>query len=217
MINLNFGGFIAPSTVDWFGVSTAVVFFRGCALGCKDCQNPTLLSGENIVSTRGVKYRILEAAPFISGVVFSGGEPCLQIDPLIDLLDWCRKHNLKTFLHTSGFHPYNLRRIIDKLDGVRIDFKPRGQLDYDKYESYCEAFVKSMVTVKSSNVEYWLSTVALRNNEGLKYVYKILDFDPKRILIVQGNEEHPKTVQEMKKEFPGCFLYTKEEGLKWNE
>jgi pyruvate-formate lyase-activating enzyme len=220
-ITLNYGGYIAPSTVDWFGISSGVLFFRGCLLKCNSCQNPSLIKGKSAVSLDRVKEMVTESKLVISGVVFSGGEPCQQIVPLTALIDWCKGQGLKTYLHTSGNCPENLKTVITRLDGVRIDYKPREQLTKKGHPSqklvhYNDNFTESVLIIRQSGIDYIVSAVALQSNTSLKERYKELDPDPNRILIVQGNEDSPKPVRVLKSEFPGCWLYSREEGLKPN-
>lgn len=221
---MNYGGYIVPSTVDWFGVSTGILFFRGCVLNCRNCQNVSLLRGKSKVTLDSVKREIEDSEFLISGVVFSGGEPCLQVDVLSDLIDWCKTRKLKSYLHTSGAYPGELRQVIKRLDGVRIDFKPMEQFSTkktsytDKFARYTEEFTESILEViEPSGIDYWVTAVALNDNHSLSDVYQVLCTDPKRLLIVQGNEECPKTADELEEEFHNCYLYTKERGLKWNE
>lgn len=221
---MNYGGYIAPSTVDWFGVSTGILFFRGCVLNCRNCQNVSLLKGKCKVSLDSVKAQIEDSEFLISGVVFSGGEPCLQIEVLSDLINWCKTNELKAYLHTSGAYPGELRQVIKRLDGVRVDFKPMEQFSKKKssytgkFARYTEEFTESVLeVVEPSGIEYWVTAVALRDNYSLREVYQVISTDPKHLLIVQGNEECPKTADELEEEFHKCYLYTRERGLRWND
>ena len=214
---MNFGGYTAPSTIDWFGISAGVLFFRGCSLNCKSCQNTALLEGEKRISLYTVRKLIGESEFVISGVVFSGGEPLEQAGPLNQLLEWCQRRGLKTYLHTSGNCPDSLLKVIGKLNGVRLDFKPREQFDCEEtYDEYKKRFNASLETIKASGIDYLISSVAVEQNYSLKDIYTTLDKDLKKVLIVQGNECDPKTVRQLKEEFPGCYLFSREEGLKPN-
>jgi pyruvate-formate lyase-activating enzyme len=213
----NFGQYIFPSTIDWYGISAGVVFLRGCPVNCSDCQNPQLIRGDHFVSIDAIKNLIHDSKMIISGVVFSGGEPCMQIDSLIYLNDYCRKEGLKTYIHTSGIYPEYLKKIINKVDGVRLDYKP-----YEQFADNILAYNYAMKFIKSRDVvheikDYWISSVALRRNESLRGIYNTLNEDMNHILIVQGNErQESKTPSEMKEEFPGVWIYTREDGLRWN-
>jgi pyruvate formate lyase activating enzyme len=46
-MQVNLGGVVHLSTVDWIGSATTVVFLRGCPLRCPHCQNRELITGES--------------------------------------------------------------------------------------------------------------------------------------------------------------------------
>ena len=74
------------SLVDGPGVRT-VVFFQGCDLRCKGCQNK---STWNIKS--GTEVEVAELATLLQKevcnkkITFSGGEPLMQAEALLDLV-----------------------------------------------------------------------------------------------------------------------------------
>lgn len=81
------------SRVDGPGIRY-VVFMQGCNLRCKFCHNPdtwNITQGIEMDSDELVS-QILKGKPYMKksngGVTFSGGEPLLQIDFLIDV---CKK------------------------------------------------------------------------------------------------------------------------------
>jgi len=124
-IRVNFGGFIPLSTVDWRGRSVCTVFLRGCPIRCSYCQNEALQTGEDLRTTDEVMEMIAGSAAFISGVVFSGGEPTLQKDALVELAGRAKAIGLAVGIQTNGFFPATLaaltgKRIVDK---VALDYK----------------------------------------------------------------------------------------------
>ena len=74
------------SLVDGPGVRT-VVFFQGCDLRCKGCQNPSTWEMKNGTEmTTDELVTILEKEVVNKKVTFSGGEPLMQVDALIDVV-----------------------------------------------------------------------------------------------------------------------------------
>ena len=74
------------SLVDGPGVRT-VVFFQGCDLRCKGCQNPSTWEMKNGTEmTTDELVTILEKKVVNKKVTFSGGEPLMQVDALIDVV-----------------------------------------------------------------------------------------------------------------------------------
>ena len=74
------------SLVDGPGVRT-VVFFQGCDLRCKGCQNPSTWEMKNGTEvTTDELVTILEKEVVNKKVTFSGGEPLMQVEALIDVV-----------------------------------------------------------------------------------------------------------------------------------
>ena len=74
------------SLVDGPGVRT-VVFFQGCNLRCNGCQNPSTWEMKNGTEmTTDELVTILEKEVVNKKVTFSGGEPLMQVDALIDIV-----------------------------------------------------------------------------------------------------------------------------------
>jgi pyruvate formate lyase activating enzyme len=73
---------------------------------------------------RTIKEKIREYAGIAGGVVFCGGEPCLQRHALQNLAKWCKKTGLKVILKTNGGSPVVLHSLIKSklVDKVRIEF-----------------------------------------------------------------------------------------------
>ena len=74
------------SLVDGPGVRT-VVFFQGCDLRCKGCQNPSTWEMKNGTEmTTDELVTVLKKEVVNKKVTFSGGEPLMQVDALIDVM-----------------------------------------------------------------------------------------------------------------------------------
>lgn len=168
---------------DGSGIRTTV-FFKGCPLRCKWCQNPEGLSSKrrpiylknkcihchrceymakenqmiyqnnrpyfnltyddfhNLVKvcpTGAIRYdskeydierlmeKIKEDRVFFrndGGVTFSGGEPLMQGDFLIELLKRCHKERIHTAIETTLYAPIEvIQRVLPYLDLIYIDLK----------------------------------------------------------------------------------------------
>lgn len=134
-LSFNFGHFIPISTVDWYGRCVSVIFFRGCQLKCPYCQNHAYITGSNEVDINDVKSKISGAKPFISAVVFSGGEPTLQRDALVGLAEFVKSCSLAVGLETNGFGTDVIMEMLDRglADKVFLDIK--APLDHPKQYS----------------------------------------------------------------------------------
>lgn len=126
-LQVNFGGFVPVSTVDWPGRAVCTVFLRGCPARCAYCQNTPLLAGEDRRELDEVAAMIAESALVVSAVVFSGGEPTMQGDALVGLAREGRRLGLAVGVHTNGAYPETLARLVDEgiVDHVALDIKAR--------------------------------------------------------------------------------------------
>lgn len=126
------------------------IFMKGCPLGCWWCHNPESRSKEIISYTKeekidgqmvekeetvGRQYTTDELMKIIEkdtvffeesggGVTFSGGEPLLQFDFLLDMLKACKKRDINTCVDTTGFtDPEKLKAIAPYTDLFLFDLK----------------------------------------------------------------------------------------------
>jgi len=79
----------------------------------------------------------------VSGVVFSGGEPTMQKEPLLVIAEECRKMGLKVGIQTNGVFPDTLDELIKKnlVDKISLDLKAR----WERYDNLLKKkFVKNV-------------------------------------------------------------------------
>ncbi|MDD1704545.1 MAG: anaerobic ribonucleoside-triphosphate reductase activating protein [Methanoregula sp.] len=128
-LQVNFGGFVSLSTIDWRGRSACSVFLRGCPLRCSYCQNEAIQAGEDYRDLDEIVDMIRTSAPFISGVVISGGEPAVQGEALMALAESTKKMGLSVGIQTSGLFPEILETLIARglADKIAIDYKTRWE------------------------------------------------------------------------------------------
>lgn len=91
---------ICTSFIDVPNKIAVAIYFAGCSLRCKDCQNPELWYRKNGVlrSLKEVKEKI-DSHPLAESVVFLGGEPTDQVDFLTLL---CQKIETKERVLYTG-------------------------------------------------------------------------------------------------------------------
>ena len=137
-MQVNFGGFVPLSTVDWRGRSVCTVFLRGCPLKCSYCQNDLIQNGQDFLEIQEILDMIRSSEPYISGVVFSGGEPTMQKEALCALCGYVKKMNLAVGIQTNGLFPETLSELLDKkiVDKVAIDYKTRWEQYSDHWEGF---------------------------------------------------------------------------------
>lgn len=122
---INFGGIIETSTLDYPGKAAMVIFFRGCPFRCIYCQNEHLLSGNDLIGEEIIEAKIRDAKIFISAVVFSGGEPFMQFDPLSKLASYAKASGLLVGIETCGYYPEKIRALGERrlIDSLFLDIK----------------------------------------------------------------------------------------------
>lgn len=136
------------------------IFLKGCPLHCVWCHNPESqlsksqsykkfikIDGCEFVRQETLGYEI-DAPQLLSeilgdriffeesggGVTFSGGEPCMQSDFLIEMLTLCRQNGIHTAVDTSGFVNKSVfEQIAKQTDLFLYDLKLVDELEHTKY------------------------------------------------------------------------------------
>lgn len=123
-MKVNYAGTVPLSTLDWTGKAAVTVFFRGCPLRCPYCQNYPYLEGAGLVELDLVKEQIKSSKPFVSAVVFSGGEPLMQ-EAVIPLAEFAKNLGLSVGIHTNGCYPERVAELVKRklVDKFFIDIK----------------------------------------------------------------------------------------------
>lgn len=197
---MNFGGFVPLSTVDWRGRAVCTVFLRGCPLRCSYCQNEAIQKGEDFRDISEITGMIRTSARYISGVMFSGGEPAAQKDALAALAKSAKEMDLAVGIQTSGLFSETLGTLIHQrlVDKIAIDYKTRWEepgvwepecaLLRGKYEKNIR---ESIAICKKATEEGILSefeVVITVFNENEKYIKKISDETLDVSLVLQQGE-----------------------------
>lgn len=113
--------------VDGPGIR-AVVFLTGCKLRCKYCHNPeSWVKREDNYTAEDVLKRVLRFKPYFKrnngGVTFSGGEPLLQEDFLIETCKLLKQNNIHIALDTAGIGNGRYEEILENVDLILFDVK----------------------------------------------------------------------------------------------
>lgn len=138
----------------------STVFFKGCPLRCLWCHNPESqsISIEKIKKTYKISNRIFKEIEDVGyeissekllkeilkdelffneskgGVTFSGGEPLMQADFLIDILKKTKEKNIHTCIDTCGYGDANkLKEIAKYTDLFLFDIKHLNTIFHKQY------------------------------------------------------------------------------------
>ncbi len=112
--------------VDGPGIRT-VVFLNSCLLRCKYCHNPeTWKMGNKNMTVEELVEKVLRNKPYFKnngGVTFSGGEPLLQNEFLLECCKRLKEENIHIAIDTAGYTPNNVDEILKYVDLVLLDIK----------------------------------------------------------------------------------------------
>ncbi len=160
-----------------------VVFLQGCLLRCSYCHNPdTWCTKSNSSYTpEDLINKILSYKPYFKnggGVTFSGGEPLLQSEFLLECLKLCKKNNIHTAIDTAGIYNTNIEEILDYVDLVILDIKDYREKEYKELTLYpIEKSLEFLKICINKNKRLWLRQVIVPDfNDNDTYVKGLADF-----------------------------------------
>jgi len=113
------------SSIEFQGNISLVIFYALCPLRCPFCHNKDILESGIDVSFDEIKMTIDDSLDYLDAIVITGGEPLVQLNEVIKVLEYAKSLNLKTKLDTSGIYPEKLEKLLklDLLDYIALDVK----------------------------------------------------------------------------------------------
>ena len=166
-----------------------VSFFQGCKLRCLYCHNPETwaLDGqsEEIEAQELVKkierYKNYYGAD--GGATFSGGEPLLQPEFLLECLKLCREKGINTAIDTAGVGFGDYDEILKNCDLVILDVKAVDGEEYKKLVGQdIKFFNQFLEAVQKNGNRLWLrQVIAPGINDDEAHVLKLKKFAKKPI------------------------------------
>ena len=163
-----------------------VIFLAGCKLRCLYCHNPETWNMSNftqIISPEEVlklynKYKIYYGDK--GGVTFSGGEPLLQSQFLLDCVKLLKENHIHVALDTAGVGE-EYHELLKLIDLVILDVKAVDDKEYklitgrEMFEF--NAFLESC---QKLNKKLWLRQVIVPNlNDDEEHILKFKEFSSK--------------------------------------
>lgn len=160
-------GFVADiesmGLVDGPGIRT-VVFLSGCMLRCKYCQNPEMWEKNNkTITVEELVQKIKRYVPYYGkngGVTFSGGEPLLQAEFIIEVAKILKKDNIHIAIDTSGVGLGNYEELLKYVDLVLLDVKHTNKDAYYDLTGYkIDKALEFIESLNKSGKEVWIRQV----------------------------------------------------------
>lgn len=159
-----------------------VVFMKGCKLRCLFCHNPETWEckeGISITSEELLK-RIHKYRNYYKngGVTFSGGEPLLQSEFLIDMLKKCKMINLHTAIDTAGVGNGDYENILKYTDLVLLDVKAYTEDLYKRITGFdMREFNKFLKVLNNSGKEVIIRQVIVPGiNDTKEYILGLKEY-----------------------------------------
>ena len=152
-------------TLDGPGLRT-VFFMQGCNMRCLYCHNRdswersggTEYSVQDLVKT-AESYREYHGPD--GGVTFSGGEPLLQADFLLEVVSELKTRGIHTAIDTSGsVFSEKTRRLFELTDLVILDIKHALESEYTRICSFpADSAFSTLRYLQAGRKSYWVRQV----------------------------------------------------------
>lgn len=164
------------------GKKTLFIRFSGCHLKCRWCDTKYALpldSGTDYQIDEIKDLIIKELQPFTYKVNFTGGEPLLQTEAVIELADFVKKQtNVKTYLESSCFDSELFSKVLPYIDICKIEFKTDDSkvVEDEEYDNLILNEIKCLELAVESNKATYIKIVVTNstNLESFKnLVYNI--------------------------------------------
>ena len=162
--------------VDGPGIRT-VVFLNGCNLRCKFCHNPEMWKKREFnYDSIDIVKKVLRNKPYFKnggGVTFSGGEPLLHIDFLLETCKELKKEGIHIALDTAGVGLGNYNELLKYVDLVILDVKAINDEMYFSITGHksledVSEFIKQL---NNSGNDVWVRQVIIPDiNDNLEYM-----------------------------------------------
>ncbi len=166
--------------VDGPGIRT-VVFLNGCKLRCLYCHNPEMWKIKDYnMTVDELVNKILRYKPYYKdngGVTFSGGEPLLQSDYLLEVCKHLKKEKINIALDTAGVGNYN-EKLLDYIDLIIFDIKAVKSDDYNYITGYkIDESLKFLNKCQEKNIKMWIRQVIVpKINDNEKNILELKKF-----------------------------------------
>ena len=168
--------------VDGPGIRT-VVFLSGCRLRCLYCHNPEMwIKGKENMTSDELLQKILRNKPYFrrnsGGVTFSGGEPLLQIDFLLDICKKLKKEGIHIALDTCGVGVGHYDEILSLVDLVLFDVKYTTREGYKQITGQeMDESLKFIEAMNRSGKPVWIRQVIVPSMmDSVAYIDSLVEY-----------------------------------------
>lgn len=169
------------SVVDGPGIRT-VVFLNGCNKRCLYCHNPEMFKIKDLNYTAiDLKNKLIRYKNYYSnkgGITFSGGEPLLQTNFLIETCKLLKKENINIAIDTAGDYKGNINELLKYVDLILLDIK---HVDDKEYFSLTKSKIKKqdefIKIINKYNIDIYIRQVIVPGiHDNLDYLKKLKEY-----------------------------------------
>ena len=155
-----------------FGTKTMFVRLAGCPFKCHWCDTPYALPMDS-----GIDYPIEEVKEIISKslqpntykINFTGGEPLVQYEAVIELAKFVRQKGLRAYLESACYDAGRFAKVLPYMDICKVELKLRDSKIVNE-KQYCNLLKNELeclkLAVSSGKMTY--IKVVVTNSSSLK-------------------------------------------------
>ncbi|HXX97694.1 MAG TPA: 7-carboxy-7-deazaguanine synthase QueE [Candidatus Bathyarchaeia archaeon] len=153
-----------------FGTKTLFVRMAGCHLKCRWCDTSYALpmySG-NSYSIDYVKKLIADhLQPFTYKVNFTGGEPLVQHEAVIELAKFVREKGLTTYLESACYDSDRFAKLLPYIDICKVEFKMSDSevVDMNHYDKLLQNEIRCLMTSVSNRKITYIKIVVTNSTD----------------------------------------------------
>lgn len=171
-----------------------VVFLQGCKLRCLYCHNPetwTEIGESQEITPSELVQRVEKYKNYFGrdgGVTFSGGEPLLQPEFLIECLRLCKEKDIHTVIDTAGVGFGDYEEILKYVDLVILDVKAVKEDEYKQITGQSmDKFNEFVEICQKENKKLWLRQVIVTG----------INDDKEHVLLLKKFAQHISNVEKI--------------------
>jgi 7-carboxy-7-deazaguanine synthase len=162
-----------------FGTKTMFVRLAGCPFKCHWCDTPYALPMDS-----GIDHSIDEVKEIISKglqpntykVNFTGGEPLVQHEAVLELAKFVRQKGLRTYLESSCYDALRFSKVLPYIDICKVELKLRDSeiVNEKQYSSLLKNELECLRQAVSSCKTTYIKVV-VTNSSSLEEFKDIID------------------------------------------
>lgn len=189
---------IWSSMIDYPDNVCTTLFTGVCNFDCEFCYNKGLLKEKEMNFEEDILPKLLDRKDFIDHIIISGGE-CTVHPDFENIVNVLHDNGFTIGIHTNGYTPEVLEKVIDKIDYIGMDIKN----DFENYDEITAIKVdtdkikKSVNIILDSGVNYEFRTTVYPRylkEENVINIAKYLKEVGSKKYVLQNYFDHNKTV-----------------------